>query len=136
MKPKTLEAKVPLAPGVTKEVKGVNAMKFARCQRGLSQREIADMLGVTQATYSRTESGLTEPSTELRKKISDILGIPQYSLFEEVEITSETGVGKKRAELAPKDIPDMIRELKSLLDEGLITHTEFETKKKELLARL
>jgi Short C-terminal domain len=37
--------------------------------------------------------------------------------------------------LNPKDIPAMLRDLKGLLDDGIITEEEFLNKKKELLSR-
>jgi hypothetical protein len=36
----------------------------------------------------------------------------------------------------PKDIPATLRDLKGLLDDGIITEEEFLEKKRELLARL
>jgi hypothetical protein len=38
--------------------------------------------------------------------------------------------------LNPKDIPVMLRDLKGLLDDGIITEEELLDKKRELLARL
>ncbi|MGE8079259.1 helix-turn-helix transcriptional regulator [Peribacillus sp. JNUCC 23] len=42
---------------------------------GLSQSELAEMLGVSQMTISRIEQGKKEIEWELRRKIEDAFGI-------------------------------------------------------------
>ncbi len=37
-------------------------IKQARLNNGLSQRDVASILGISQSSYSRMESGLLEPS--------------------------------------------------------------------------
>jgi putative transcriptional regulator len=50
-------------------------MKIARIKRGLKQQEVADAVGVTQATYSRMENGVTRPDYDVLVKISKVLGV-------------------------------------------------------------
>jgi transcriptional regulator with XRE-family HTH domain len=50
-------------------------MKIARIKRGLTQREVADAVGVTQATYSRMENGVTRPDYNVLVKISKVLDV-------------------------------------------------------------
>ena len=47
--------------------------KEARKACGLTQKEVADMLGVTAATYSRYESGIIQPNPKTLKRISTLL---------------------------------------------------------------
>lgn len=59
-----------------KEQKKNNAsckFKEARKACGLTQKEVADMLGVTAATYSRYESGIIQPNPKTLKRISTLL---------------------------------------------------------------
>lgn len=113
-------------------------MRIARRKKGLSQAQMADSVGTTQATYSRIESGfIKQPDQELLKRILQVLevrkeGVPASELFAALSpkkgLTAET--------LDPRDIPMVIRKLKKLVDEDVIREEEFEQKKRELLARL
>ena len=48
-------------------------LKFAREKRGLSQKEVAENIGVAKSTYSLYESGNREPNVQTIKKIADVL---------------------------------------------------------------
>lgn len=48
-------------------------LKVARELKGLSQKEVADMVGVAKSTYSLYESGNREPNVQTIKKIADVL---------------------------------------------------------------
>ena len=48
-------------------------LKFAREKKGLSQKEVAESIGVAKSTYSLYESGNREPNVKTIKKIADIL---------------------------------------------------------------
>ena len=48
-------------------------LKIAREKRGLSQKEVAEGIGVAKSTYSLYESGNREPNVQTIKKIADIL---------------------------------------------------------------
>lgn len=50
-------------------------MKVARIKIGLKQAEVAKAVGITQATYSRMENGVTQPPYETLKKLSEVLGV-------------------------------------------------------------
>lgn len=58
-------------------------MKMRRAQCGLTQQEIADRLGIDRTTYTKYESGKSEPNFEMLQKISSILKIPKAELLEE-----------------------------------------------------
>jgi transcriptional regulator with XRE-family HTH domain len=113
-------------------------MRIARRKKGLSQAQMANLVGTTQATYSRIESGfIKQPDQEILKRISEVLEVrkedmlacePLAMLPPKNALTPET--------LDPKDIPTVLRKLKKLVDEDVIKEEEFEQKKKELLARL
>lgn len=56
-------------------------LKDARIQRGLSQKEVAESIGVAKSTYSLYESGSREPNVQTIKKIADVLNISADTLL-------------------------------------------------------
>ncbi len=60
-------------------------LRKARIEKKLSQKELADELGVTTATISRYESGERKLPVETAKRIAEILGVDWYTLFDEEE---------------------------------------------------
>jgi transcriptional regulator with XRE-family HTH domain len=112
-------------------------MREARRKKGLSQEYVARAAGTTQPTYSRIESGfIQQPDKEIVRRIAEILEVPIDDLFVEEELEPSPPRMRTETVLDPKDIPAMLRDLKGLLDDGIITDEEFLEKKKELLARL
>lgn len=119
-------------------IKRANKMRAARLRKGYSQSQMARLVGTTQPTYSRIESGYTrQPDEEILERVAQILEVPKkYLLEEEPSERSQPEVERIEAALSPKDIPTIIRDLKALLDDGVITEAQFEEKRKELLDRL
>lgn len=56
-------------------------LKTLRIRRGLSQRKLAALAGVSNATVSLIEHGRTDPSMGLLKKILDSLGVSFAEFF-------------------------------------------------------
>lgn len=56
-------------------------LKRARLNAGLSQKEVAENIGVAKSTYSLYESGNREPNVDTIKKISDFLNISADTLL-------------------------------------------------------
>lgn len=62
------------------------AMKQARAERGLSQQELADKLGVSRQTINAIEKGDYNPTIKLCIGICRVLGLTLNDLFwEEAE---------------------------------------------------
>ncbi len=137
----------------------VNKMKATRFKMGYSQDEIARLLGVTQATYNRIENEVNSTSDEMLERIAEILGLSADELFDEADESKRhllrkakkakeqqlerllSGEAYNRAVeheggVDPRAIPTILKELKSLADEGVITEAECQEKKRDLLARL
>ncbi len=57
-------------------------LKEARKFKGLTQKELADMLYMTQQQYSRFENGIFELNYDQILKICDILDISPNDLFD------------------------------------------------------
>lgn len=64
-----------------KEANNINLIKDARKQRGMTQSELAEKLGVNRATLSKYENGQIDPTASQLMKISEILGVPLYYLL-------------------------------------------------------
>lgn len=50
-------------------------IKKARLDAGLTQKEVAEKLGVAQAQYARWENGGRNPKDETVEKLSEIFGV-------------------------------------------------------------
>lgn len=57
------------------------AMKQARAQAGLSQQELADILGVSRQTINAIEKGDYNPTIKLCVGICRVLGLTLNDLF-------------------------------------------------------
>ncbi|KFE97287.1 hypothetical protein IX38_20805 [Chryseobacterium luteum] len=60
-------------------------LQETRLKKGLSQEQIADMLGMTQSNYSRKESGSSKISKQEWEKLSKTLDVPVDEIFENEE---------------------------------------------------
>lgn len=56
-------------------------LRDVREQKGLSQKEVAEKIGVAKSTYSLYESGNREPNVQTIKKISDVLNVSADKLL-------------------------------------------------------
>ncbi len=65
-------------------------LKQVREVKGLSQKELAGLINMAQAQYSRIESGKTDPSFSVVVRISKALGLNLSELFQADEIFSDT----------------------------------------------
>jgi transcriptional regulator with XRE-family HTH domain len=71
------------------------ALKKVREAKNLSQKELAGLLGMAQAQYSRIESGKTDPSFSAVIKIAKALGISLSELFTSDEIFKDVNAYDK-----------------------------------------
>lgn len=56
-------------------------LKTARERKNMTQKEVADSIGVAKSTYSLYESGQREPNVQTIKKISDVLNVSADELL-------------------------------------------------------
>lgn len=57
------------------------SLEAARVNAGLTQKELANILGISNSTVINWEKGNTEPSISQLKKISELSGIPMDFIF-------------------------------------------------------
>ena len=58
-----------------------NKIKYFRKQKGLTQEQLAEKIGIETNTLSNIETGKTFMSFKVFQKLPDILGIPPYEFF-------------------------------------------------------
>lgn len=56
-------------------------LKRIRIEKGFSQKEFAEKLGVAKSTYCMYESGNREPNVQTIKRISELLNVPTDELL-------------------------------------------------------
>lgn len=56
-------------------------LKIARERKNMTQKEVADGIGVAKSTYSLYESGQREPNVQTIKKIADVLCVSADELL-------------------------------------------------------
>jgi putative transcriptional regulator len=62
-----------------------NNLREARTAQGLTQADLAELVGVSRKTINTVENGIFIPSTLLALKLARALGKPVESLFSLVE---------------------------------------------------
>lgn len=80
-------------------------LRHARRKSGLSQAEIAFLVDVNQATYSRFENGTLKPSVEQLCALALIYGRSFSSYFETISHAQKPGLKNRLDKLPPKDRP-------------------------------
>ncbi len=70
-------------------------LKQVREAKGLSQKELAGLIDMAQAQYSRIESGKTDPSFSVVVRTTKALGLSLSELFAADEIFSDTNTYDK-----------------------------------------
>ncbi|HBP43704.1 MAG TPA: transcriptional regulator [Clostridiales bacterium] len=58
-----------------------NNLKICRKTSGLTQKQVADLLGVVESCYANWEQGRTEPSITFLKKLCEIFNVSLDELF-------------------------------------------------------
>jgi DNA-binding XRE family transcriptional regulator len=79
---------------------GMKNLTSIRKAKGLSQTELAEAVGIKQATVSRIEKGVNNPSLDVAEKIAEALGVNVVELFGLPEL--EQTVLQKFREASPE----------------------------------
>ncbi len=69
--------------------KKMAALKRIRKERGFTQQQLADELGMHIKSYQRYECGTRRPNIYMLLKIADILGVKASELLDETDDKSE-----------------------------------------------
>ena len=82
-------------------------LRHARRKSGLSQAEIAFLVDVNQATYSRFEHGTLKPNVEQLCVLALIYGRSFVSYFELISHKQKPALRTRLEKLPPKDRPSV-----------------------------
>lgn len=81
----------------------------------MTQRELANLIGVTDVTMSRYINGIRVPRMDVLLKISKIMGVKKDDLFEEIDFDTYQG----------NTISDVTRDnLRAMISDALIEITD------------
>ena len=58
-----------------------NRLKAARVLKGMTQLQLAELVGLKEIEISRIETGRADAATDLKRRIADVLGKPTFELF-------------------------------------------------------
>ena len=91
-------------------------VKYLRMDRGISQTNMADMLGLSQTNLSNMESGRTAITTQNLFKMREILGckIADFFVDFDSEAVQETKVNEATATKQALELEDAVKILKLL----------------------
>ena len=67
-------------------------LSYYRKLAGLTQQQVADMLNLNRTTYTKYETGASEPSIEILKRIADTFGVEVSELLDEAPDQINSGV--------------------------------------------
>jgi DNA-binding XRE family transcriptional regulator len=59
-----------------------NRMKAARVLKGLTQMQLAELVGTREIEISRIETGRLRPNTAMKDRIAGVLQKPTFEIFE------------------------------------------------------
>lgn len=59
-----------------------NRLYILRVSKRLTQHDVAEQLGVSQATYWKYETGIAEPDDDTKKALAKVLGVKVADLLE------------------------------------------------------
>lgn len=88
-------------------------IKAARNAKGLSQREFADLIGVSQAVAHQWESGKSVPRPKNLNKIRDLLGISASAFLADLDTVAESAPDYR------KEKPSKVRQAELRLQEAI-----------------
>lgn len=89
-------------------------LQIARERKGMTQKEVAEKIGVAKSTYSLYESGNREPNVQTIKKIADLLETSADELLGIDESQITIAAHKEGENFTPDELAK-IEEYKKLL---------------------
>ncbi len=88
-------------------------LTMLRQSRGMTQLEVAKLLSINRSTYTKYETGVSEPSITTIRKIAKLFSVDANALIEEkdVEYLSEQGIWQFPLSKREQDLISAFRKL-------------------------
>lgn len=72
-------------------------LRTLRIQKGLTMKQVSQMVGITESYYCLLENGLRRPSVLVARKLGEALGFDWSELFEEGENNCQSSGVERQA---------------------------------------
>jgi transcriptional regulator with XRE-family HTH domain len=92
-------------------------IKKVRKQKGMTQKELADKLGITNNSLSRYEIGERQPPVDMLEKIANALGVQMWELLYDGNIEFNNNVEKDITEMTPEEQAEVFKKLPEALND-------------------
>ena len=99
--------------------KFIENLKAVRENRGLTQKQVAEALGISDRTYSKWETGETEPGIELLCRLGEFYGMRPGAFFEEEAPAGGSPIRSELPALTPVQAMLRTREIMDEAYDGL-----------------
>ncbi|MBE6679888.1 MAG: helix-turn-helix transcriptional regulator [Ruminococcaceae bacterium] len=84
-------------------------IKLLRRERGMTQREVAEKIGVTYRTYQNYEAGVSTPQSKVLARLSHVFEVSMDMLTGDVAVAEPTG---------NSELDELLSEMKALFSGG------------------
>ena len=76
--------------GINEYIQIGNKLRKARTEKGYTQKQFAELVGIPYSTYSNYENNNREPGRESLERIANALGLSVIELLEFWEVAADT----------------------------------------------
>ena len=118
-------------------------VRVFRLAKGLSQENVAELLGTTQPSYARMESGKTRIPINYVNKMAEIFGIHPYQIIQEItdnnsNMLNESFIHTKQNQKTQRevDLEARIDDLQKTVNDLRTTVEDLRIEKERLLLKL
>ena len=91
-------------------------IKKIRKEKGLTQKELGKLCGMSEAQIGQYENGLRNPKMETLKKIANALDISYFELLDISETTKESNIQKITLNVEIKNIDEETKKAEKLIE--------------------
>ena len=91
-------------------------IKKIRKEKGLTQKELGKLCGMSEAQIGQYENGLRNPKMETLEKIANALDISYFELFDISETTKESNIQKITLNVEIKNIDEETKKAEKLIE--------------------
>ncbi len=78
-------------------------LAFFRNMAGLTQQQVAEQLNLNRTTYTKYETGVSEPSFDTLKKIASIFDIDVATLIQDDDAAAVSDITQDEYEISPEE---------------------------------